>query len=190
MTRPRGVATAGAVGAERQAARLRASRRALWATGLGALALFAVLLVALAPLEPGVLALQMAYTPRRFGAIVHQWSPAQLMLYRAHLPFDGLLLLLYGSFGWLLAAHTRVLAPLPRRLQRLAAPWLPTAALCDAIENLLHGWLTEAPRFGAAGLYLWASGCSLLKWFLLAGYALLVAAALWRDAPRAPQGDA
>lgn len=158
------------------------ARPALWLTGLGALGLFAALLVALAPLEPGVLALQMAHTPRRFGAVVHQWSPAQLARYRAHLPFDGLLLLLYGSFGWLLAAHTRVLASLPPWLQRLAVPWLPAAALCDAIENLLHGWLTEAPRLGVAALYPLSTGCSLLKWFLLAGFALLVVAALWRDA--------
>lgn len=160
-------------------------KAAIWATGLGALALLVALQLMLAPLEPGVLALQMAATPRSFGAIVHQWSPAQLARYRAHLPLDGLLLLLYGSFGALLATRTRLFAALPHALRRLARPWLPLAALFDAMENLLHAWLTEAPRFGVPGAYLAATGCSLLKWALIAGYAVLLAAALWREPHRA-----
>jgi len=158
---------------------------ALWCTGVAALALLAALLIDLAALDPGVLELQMAYSPHLFGAIVHQWSPAQLARYRAHLPVDGVLLLLYGSFGWQLAAHTRVFAPLPTTWRRAAAAWLPLAAVFDAVENLLHAWLTAAPRFGAPEAYLAATGCSLLKWSLLAGFAALVAAALVRE----PRGD-
>lgn len=153
----------------------------LWVIGGAALALFAGLSVELSTLEPGVLALQLAATAQRFGAIVHQWSPQQLARYRAHLPLDGVLLLLYGSFGFLLATRTQLFATLPRWLQRAAAPWLPLAALFDAAENLLHSWLTAAPRFGEPAVYLGAAGCSLLKWLLLAGFALLIAAALMRE---------
>ena len=46
--------------------------RLVWITGLLALALFAGLAWQLAPLEPGVLALQLAVTPRAFGEIVHR----------------------------------------------------------------------------------------------------------------------
>ncbi|GMV01896.1 MAG: hypothetical protein AMXMBFR52_15520 [Burkholderiales bacterium] len=41
---------------------------------------------------------------------------------------------------------------------RCLGTWAPpAAALCDAGENALHLWLTEAPRFGVGHLYL-ASG--------------------------------
>lgn len=153
---------------------------AVWATGLGALALFVALAVYLRPLDPGVLELQMAYTPRAFGGIVHQWSAEQLARYRAHLPADGLLLLLYGSFGWLLARRTRLFARWPRWAQQAAAWWLPLAAACDAAEDLLHAWLTALPRFGMPAVYLAAAGCSLAKWLLLGGFALLAAVALWQ----------
>ena len=67
--------------------------RAVRASGLVALALFAALAAWLAPLEPGALALQFAATPRAFGEVVHRWSAQDLQRYRAHLPLDAVLLL-------------------------------------------------------------------------------------------------
>ncbi|MBI3156751.1 MAG: hypothetical protein HYZ20_15285 [Burkholderiales bacterium] len=154
--------------------------RAVWISGLAALALFAGLAVHLAPLEPGVVALQFAATPRAFGEIVHLWSPQDLQRYRAHLAPDMLLLAAYGAFGHQLATRTRVFAPLAPGA-RAAARWLmPAAALADAAENALHAWLTEAPRFDVPHLYAISAGAAALKWALLVAYAMLIVLALLR----------
>ena len=135
----------------------------------------------LAPLEPGVAALQFAFTPRAFASAVHAWPPEHLALYRAHLPVDFLLLAAYGSFGWLLATRSAVFAPCRARLRRLAAWALPLAACFDAVENGLHGWLTAAPRFGLPALYVLAASASTLKWLLLLGFVALVVHAMFVD---------
>jgi len=148
--------------------------RIVWLTGLASLALFAGLGWFLAPLEPGVLALQFAFTPRSFAAIVHAWPPEHLLRYRAHLPVDFLLLACYGSFGCLFASRSPIFARHPPRV-RLAVAWaLPVAAAFDAAENALHLWLTAAPRFGVDLPYALAATCSAVKWALLLGYAVAV----------------
>jgi len=149
-------------------------------TGVAALALFVGIAWWLAPLSPGALALQFAYTPRSFGAIVHVWPPEHLARYRAHLPADMLLLACYGTFGWLLATRGTLLEALPRRARRVAAWLLPLAAAFDAAENALHAWLTAAPRFGVAPLYVVSAACSSAKWLLMLGFAALVLAAVAR----------
>jgi hypothetical protein len=154
--------------------------RAVWISGLAALALFVGLAIDLAPLEPGVVALQFAATPRAFGEIVHLWSPQDLQRYRAHLAPDMLLLLAYGSFGYLLATRTSLFVPLAAGA-RAAARWvMPAAALADAAENALHAWLTEAPRFGVPHLYAVSAGAAALKWALLVAFAMMVVLALRR----------
>jgi MYXO-CTERM domain-containing protein len=143
--------------------------------GIAALLLLAGLAWFLAPLEPGVVSLQLAYTPRVFGEIVHTWSPEDLARYRAHFPFDFVLLLSYGCFGWRWVRQSGLFAT-PG-----AAAWaLPLAAACDAAENLFHLWLTEAPRFGVAWAYAVSAGFAGAKWLLVLGFAGLVLAALWR----------
>jgi len=156
--------------------------RWVWATGLGSLALLVALAWYLAPLHPGVMALQLSFTPGAFGAIIHTWSPADLERYRTHLPADYLLLLGYGSFGWLLARRTTVFAAYGPGGQRLARWLMPAAALCDAAENTLHAWLTEVPRFGLEPVYALAGTVSLAKWLMMMAFAGAVAHALWRQA--------
>lgn len=154
--------------------------RLVWFTGMVSLCLFAGLAWYLAPLEPGVLALQFALTPSAFATVVHAWPPDLLHRYRAHLPFDCILLLCYGSFGYLLASRSKLFARYSRTA-RSAAIWaLPLAATFDAAENALHWWLTEVPRFGVTLPYLTAALCSIAKWLLLAGFAIAVAHALTR----------
>lgn len=132
----------------------------------------------LAPLDPGVLNLQFAFTPQAFASVIHAWSPEQLVLYRAHLPFDFVLLGCYGAFGYLLAARSALFVSW-RPAARAAARWaLPAAAAFDAVENFLHAWLTAAPRFGVALPYAASALGSTLKWALLCGFALAVALAL------------
>jgi hypothetical protein len=152
--------------------------RIIWVTGLLAALLFGGLAVYLAPLQPDILALQFTFTPRAFGIVAHTWPAAHLELYRRHLPIDGLLLLAYGSFGYLLSTRTRVLSAL-RPLARRAVTWaLPAAACFDATENALHWWLTELPRFGVPLPYALAGGAASLKWLCIIGFGLAIAYAL------------
>lgn len=156
--------------------------RAVYLSGLLVVVLAVVTFWMTAGLQPGVTVLQFAWTPRGFGEIVHVWSPGDLARYRLHLPVDSLLLLAYGSFGWLLATRTALFASLPGRVRVAARFVLPLAAVFDAVENALHAWLTEMPRFGMHGLYLLSTTCSALKWALLFGFAALVLWALAREA--------
>jgi hypothetical protein len=150
----------------------------VWLSGLSAAVLFAGIAWYLAPLKPGILALQMAFSPRRFGEVIHAWGPEHLERYRQHLPYDFALLLAYAVFGYMLATRTQVFASLPVVVARHAKWLLPLAAVCDAVEDMLHWWLTAAPRFGVPGVYAWSAGASLLKWVLLVGFGALVGYAL------------
>lgn len=149
----------------------------VWLSGAFALALFAGIAVYLAPLQPNVLALQLAFSPRVFAEVIHAWSADDLARYRAHLPFDFLLLACYGCFGYLLIARTSLFATRP--VWRLCAMWLlPLAAACDATENAFHCWLTEVPRFGMAWAYGVSAAFAAGKWLLLLTYGLAVLYAL------------
>lgn len=138
--------------------------KATWGLGLLALLLFAALALFLAPLQPSVLALQFAFTPRAFGEVVHSWTPAMRERFVLHLPLDMVLLVAYGAFGYLLARRQRAMA---------AARWLlPLAALADAVENGLHAWLVAAPRLGIVWPYGLAATAASLKWLLLLAFVL------------------
>lgn len=154
--------------------------RAVWASGLLAAALFIGVFCYLAPLKPGVIALQFAWQPQTFGGIIHLWSDADLARYRNHLPVDGVVLIAYAAFGWLLATRTAVFLPLAPAARRVARLWLPFAAVFDAAENAFHWWLTEVPRFDTPATYLLSTACSALKWGLLIGFGALVLYALAR----------
>lgn len=158
----------------------RGGMLAVWVSGLAALLLFLGLAWYLAPLKPGVLALQLAWTPRAFGEIIHFWSDADLARYRSHLPVDYALLVAYGSFGYLVATRTVVFRGCSAGCRLVAAALLPVAAALDAIENLLHAWLTEAPRFGMPAVYALSASCSWLKWLLVIAFLLACARALAR----------
>lgn len=154
--------------------------RAVWISGLTALALLAGFFWYLAPLDPGALALQFAFTPRTFGQIVHFWSPADLARYRSHLPVDVALLLAYGLFGYLCATRAGVFAARAPVFRHVLQWLLPVAACFDALENAFHWWLTAVPRFGVAPLYALSAGASSLKWLLILGFGLLSVYALYR----------
>ncbi len=158
--------------------------RAVWRSGLLALALFVGLAWYLAPLAPGVVALQFAFTPRAFGEIIHQWSPDDLQRYRRHLPVDFILLVAYGRFGYLLARRALFFRAGAPFLHRIGSWFLPAAAVFDAMENGLHAWLTEVPRFGVPAVYAMSASFSAFKWALIIGFGLLLAISLFRaDGP-------
>jgi hypothetical protein len=152
----------------------------VWLTGTAALILFAGLAWYLAPLEPSVVALQFAFTPRSFAAIVHAWPAEHLLRYRSHLPVDFLLLGCYGAFGYLIASRSALFARYSPAVRTTATWTLPLAAAFDAAENTLHLWLTAAPRFGVALPYAISGTCSTFKWALLTGFGIAVVHALAR----------
>jgi len=146
----------------------------LWLSGACALALFVGIAWYLAPLQPGVLALQLAYSPRAFAEVIHAWSADDLLRYRTHLPYDFLLLVCYGGFGYLLVTRTAFFDAQPVALRILALWLLLLAAAFDATENAFHWWLTEVPRFGIAWAYAVSAACAAAKWLLMLVWLLLV----------------
>ena len=92
--------------------------RGVWLAGGAALALLCALGVYLAPLQPNILALQFAFTPRAFGEVVHQWTGEPLHRFRMHLVADYALLVSYGLFGYLLSTRTQVFHAFEGRRQR------------------------------------------------------------------------
>ena len=155
--------------------------RLLWLSGMATLALSGGIAWYLAPLSPGVLVLQFAFTPRAFGELIHFWSAEQLLRFRLHLAADCLLLLCYGAFGYLLASRTQLFRGFGTLGRRWAMWALPLAASFDAVENALHWWLTQVPRFGLTWPYLLAAGSASTKWLLLLAYGLSVTLALARN---------
>lgn len=149
-------------------------------SALAALGLLAGIAWYLAPLEPNIVVLQFAFTPRAFAEVIHAWPAEHLARYRAHLPVDYLLLVAYGTFGYLVATRSALFSPLPALLRHSARWWLPLAALFDAAENAFHWWLTAAPRFGVPLPYALSASSSVLKWLLLFAFGFLVVYALAR----------
>lgn len=153
----------------------------IWLTGIVTTLLTGGIAWYLAPLTPGALALQFAFTPRAFGELIHFWSADELQRYRLHLPADCLLLLGYGAFGYLLASRTLLFRVFGAFGQRWGIWALPLAAAFDAVENALHWWLTEIPRFGITWPYVFAACSASAKWSLLLAYGLSLALALARS---------
>lgn len=149
----------------------------------------------LAPLDPSIFALQLAFTPEAFWRVIDAWGPAGVAVYRAHFTFDNLHPFLYGAFGFLAVSRTRLFSRPAGCLYHGALLALPVAGLCDLIENGLHLWLL-AHAHGAGGLLVPLSGtCSLLKWGLALFFTLALAWRLlvaltrptaWPDPPAPP----
>jgi hypothetical protein len=157
--------------------------RAVTLFGLAALALLLGLGWMLRDLQPGVVSLQLAFTARKFGEIVHGWGAEGLATYRLHLYLDYLLMACYAAFGWLLVQRTQIFVAWSAPARAMAAALLPLAAAFDGFENALHLWLTEVPRFGNAWVYAMAAAAAAAKWLLLVAFALAVALALARRRP-------
>jgi len=78
----------------------RSALRRVWFAGVVALGLFCAIAWYLAPLQPNILALQFAFTPRAFGEVVHQWTGEPLHRFRMHLLADSALLVSHG-LAWM-----------------------------------------------------------------------------------------
>ena len=150
-------------------------------TAIATLALFAIVAWYLAPLYPGIVVLELAFTPRSFGTVVHAWPPEYLQLYRLFLPVDLLLLAGYGAAGYLFVSRSPLFSQ-RSTTPRTAITWaLPLAATLGAVETASHMWLTAAPRFGTPWVYALSATCAASKWLISAGFIVAVIHALLHD---------
>lgn len=154
--------------------------KAVWALGLASVALFMGLGWYLQPLQPNIVALQFTFSPDAFQSVLDAWGPQGVQLFRLHLVIDDVLLLCYGAFGYLLVQRSAWFGGFAPANQRRMAALMPLAALCDAEENLLHGYLTGEGVAAAAAVYGAAGIAASAKWFCLLLFALLSAMVAWR----------
>lgn len=154
--------------------------KAVWALGLASVALFMGLGWYLQPLQPNIVALQFTFSPGAFQAVLDAWGPQGVALFRRHLVVDDVLLLCYGAFGYLLVHRSAWFGSFSPSAQRRVAALMPLAALCDALENLLHGYLTGEGVAAAPAVYGAAGATASAKWFCLLLFALLSALVAWR----------
>ncbi len=147
--------------------------------GVFSVGMFAALALYLAPLEPSLVALQLTFSAQSFRQVLYAWGPEGVALFRSHLPFDGVLLLAYGAFGYLAAARTRWFAAWYRGRQAPLAILLlmPLTALADCLENTFHWFLTGTSAPQLEWLY-WMSGAfASLKFAGIACFAVLAVVA-------------
>jgi hypothetical protein len=155
--------------------------RIVWLTGIATLVLSAGIAWLIAPLYPGAIMLELAYTPKSFGTIVHAWPAEYLLLYREILQLNFLLLISFGAFGYFFVSRSPLFSGHSPAWRTLLAWTLPVAAALGAIENGLHIWLTAAPRFGIPVAYAVSAVCAALKWSIVTAFALAVFHALLRE---------
>lgn len=117
--------------------------KTLNATGIAALLLFTGLAIYLLPLQPNIIALQFAFSADAFRAILAQWGPEGVALFRSHLPVDAVLLVAYGAYGYLLSTRTAIFAEYTPVWRLRISVFMPVAALADAAEDVLHWYLTN-----------------------------------------------
>ena len=156
--------------------------RIVWLFGIAALCLFAGIAWHWAPLYPDAVALQLAFTPRAFAAIVHLWPAESLSLYRSALPVRFLLLACYSVFGYFLVSRSALFSGLSQSRRTVLARMLPLAAAFGGVAIALHIWLTAAPRFGVPLAYAISAACAASEWSLLAGFTVAYVYAAWRRA--------
>lgn len=149
------------------------------AVALGVLVLISQLHMALllAPLQPHVLTLQLAFEAPRFWQILAQWGPDGVQLYRSHFVYDAPHTLLYGAWGAAMVLGSGLFDGWSSGRRWLMAAVLPAAAVLDLLENAAHLTLLAGPPGEGVGLVPLAASCSLLKWLLLLFFLSVL---LWR----------
>ncbi|MDP2883138.1 MAG: hypothetical protein Q8N89_16350 [Azonexus sp.] len=155
----------------------------LWLSGALALGLFVAMAVHSAPLSPGIPALQFTFDEAAFKAILAQWGPDGVDLFRRHFRIDFPVLASYGLFGYLLVRYGSLFRQLDWTTRRLSSWTLPAAAGLDASENLLHLELISEATSHAPALYLIAGLVASGKWLLIANFmagTLYLLATQWR----------
>lgn len=133
------------------------------------------LLWLVAPLSPNILAMQLAPDSATYWAIRDAWGPGGLALYRQHFNWDLAHPLIYGAFGYLLAARTPI-APGTAWWQRATRGMLPLAAALDLLENATHLHLLTLPAQTVTPWVAVATALAASKWLLVLLFTLAVLA--------------
>lgn len=142
----------------------------VWLLGAAVALLLTGLAIYLSPLQPNILALQLTFTPGSFQAVLDAWHPEGVQLFRSHLLPDGLLLICYGAYGYLLTIQTRLFESQSDKRKMILAWLMPVAAICDAVENFLHWYLTALNEFAGHFWYALAGLSSMLKFGLIIAF--------------------
>jgi hypothetical protein len=137
--------------------------RLAWFFGILSLALLIGLAVYLLPLNPSIVVLQFCFRPESFQAVMTQWQPTGVALFRSHLPVDSVLLMSYGLFGYLLSMRNTVLRRYLARRPRYLSLLMPLAACADAVEDGLHWVFTGSDGEAWMWLVPLAAICSCIK---------------------------
>jgi len=130
------------------------------------------------PLRPSIPYLQFTYSESAFKAVLEQWGDAGKLRFRAHFAIDFPFLVSYGVFGYLLAKSSPLFARLSTSTRQWLSWCMPAAALLDALENLLHLYLSSGAPSIPSPLYLTAGIVATSKWLLIVIF-LISAGAAW-----------
>lgn len=143
--------------------------------GAAALGLMIALGVLLRGLSPPIIKAQLSFSEKAFYDVVERWSPSQRATVQRHFALDYAFLVAYGGSGWFLARELVQCHGLTLELVARGWPWLlPVAAVCDAIENMLHQRFLRQPRGAVMPSLFRVSGCAAaLKWTLVLLYGLV-----------------
>jgi hypothetical protein len=150
---------------------------------LGCITAMAFIAMALqsAPLEPSIPAIQLTFSEHAFRSILDRWQAAGVSRFKTHFLFDFPLLVSYGCFGYAVSRQTALFRRLHGRTRSLLAWSLPTAAIADAIENVLHLGFVFASGTVPGSLYFVSGGVASIKWLLIIIFVLAAAYAVLRS---------
>lgn len=134
----------------------------------------------LGPLEPNIFALQLAFTPEQFWAVVRAWGSEGVARFQSHFAYDFVHPLVYGALGYLLVHRAGLFIGRAPWSVHLWASALPLAGLCDLLENALHLYLlVRGPEYTAQWVLI-ASLAALIKWSLAVAFGVALLAELSR----------
>ena len=122
------------------------------------------------PLDPSFFAMQFAFTPTRFSAILAAWGPEGVARYRSHFVYDLVHPLLFGALGWVAVKTSPVFDGLSASKERLYRWMLPLAAGLDYIENTCQLKLLSWPPGTVDWLVPLSATCATLKWCMAAAF--------------------
>lgn len=134
----------------------------------------------LGPQAEDILRFQTTFSPAAFWQIVGDWGSEGSARYIAHFPDDTLHALIYGTLGVVIATCTPLFKHTAPLVRRLAVAALPTAALCDLIENYGHETLLRTGASAHSGLVALAAGFASIKWLIVAVFVSAVVIAALR----------
>lgn len=138
----------------------------VWTLGLLTIFLFASMAYYLRDLKPSIVAAQLSFSREGFESVLSCWPPEQVQRFSRHFAVDYVFLVVYGAFGWRLGRQLNALHPTPNKVS-LLLPWLlPTAAVFDCAENVLHQTFLSHPNGVLECAYFAAGLAALSKWCL------------------------